>query len=304
MKTRIVKDVDGLTAVALLLLVVGITVSFSGHLQSHGTININELVDSFYANIGTELISIAITVLVIDKLAIQRQENQNELHLKAGLIARAGSRIRETSVAAIDELARHGWLYDGTLAEANLQGANLKGTVLHATYQGGANFKDAHLQKADLSDMRLYEVNLEQADLQRTKLSRAQLVNANLKGANLDYANLEGAYLFLTDLEGAHLYHTNLKDAKLWNANLLGAKNLTDLQLASASRLRDATMQNGRRYDGRFNLAGDIQDAEDDGIDVNEEKSMAAWYGIALADYFQGQEWAKKHLSGLSEGRT
>lgn len=301
MKNRITKNIDGLTAVAFLLLVAGVIISLLGHWQNYKTLKLSELFNDYYANLGTEFISIAITVLVIDRLAIQRQEKQDELRLKAELIARSGSAIREIAVAAISELAQRGWLFDGTLTEANLKGANLKGTILHSTVQGGANLKNAYLQNADLSEMRLYEVNLELAELGRAKLLRSQLVNANLKGANLDFADFEGAYLILTDLEGAHMYQTNIKNVKLWNANLLGVRDLTDSQLASTNRMRDATMPNGSRYDGRYNLTGDITDATDDGIDVENDETMAAWYGVALTDYCLGQEWAKLNLSSLIE---
>jgi len=284
------RSADRLTVVAALLLIAGVLVALLGYAQSHGRISLGWLVEELYANFGTELIGIAITVLVIDRLALQRQESRDEMRLKADLIARAGSGVRETAVAAIDELARLRWLYDGTLREANLKGANLKGAVLHATYQGGANLSDAHLQDADLSEMRLYEVLLEQADLQRANLSKAQLVNANLAGANLDYADLQGACLLLANLEGARLFHTKIQGAMLWNANLEGAKNLADTQLAQASRLRDATMPDGRRYDGRYSLAGDLQDAKEDGIDISADEAMAKWYGVALKDYQLGQK--------------
>ena len=301
MKTRIAKTIDSLTVVAFLLLAAGGIISLVGHWQNYKTVKLSELINDYYANLGTEFISIAITVLVIDRLAIQRQEKRDELRLKAELIARSGSIIRETAVAAISELAQRGWLFDGTLTEANLKGANLKGTILHSTVQGGANLKNAYLQNANLSDMRLYEVNLELAELGRAKLLRSQLVNANLKGANLDFTDLEEAYLILTDLEGAHMFQTNIKNAKLWNANLLGVRDLTDSQLASASRMRDATMPNGNRYDGRYNLTGDIMDATDDGFDIENDETMAAWYGVSLTDYLQGQEWAKLNLSLLNE---
>lgn len=284
------KRIDALTAVAILLLVTGTIFSTLGYLQSYRTLDLRGLVENLFGSLGIEFVSIAITVLVIDRLAFKRQKRRDELHLKSELIAKASSGVRETAVAAIGELARRGWLYDGTLREADLIDANLKGTVLHSTFQGGAELEAAHLKDADLSDMRLNEVNLQQAELQRARLSGARLVNANLQGANLDFADLEGAYLFLADLEGAHLYQTNIKDAIFWNANLWGVSYLTDSQLASASRLRDATMPDGRRYDGRYNLAGDIQDAKEDGIDVDDDESMAAWYGVALIDYQKGQK--------------
>ena len=301
MKKTLKNYLDSLSVVAFILLFMSLVISIVGHLGEYGHVEIKSFFYDYYTNLGAELFSIAITVLVIDRLAFQRQNKRDELQAKANLIARASSEVREIAVSAIGELSQQGWLFDGTLIEANLQGANLQGAILHSPVQGGAKLRDAYLRKSNLSNMRLYEIDLEQAELQRAIVSGAQLVNANLKGANLDYADFQNTYLFLTDLEGAHFFQTNISNAILWNVNLLGAKNLTDAQLASASRMRDATMPNGRRYDGRFNLSGDMSDATKAGVELNNEKNMAFWYGVSLSAYQQGQLWAKKHPSELKK---
>jgi hypothetical protein len=49
-------------------------------------------------------------------------------------------------------------------------------------------------------------------------------------------------------------------------------------------------MPTGARYDGRYNLPGDLAD-----LDPTDNKAMAAHYAISPAAYRRGQEWAKMH---------
>jgi len=85
-------------------------------------------------------------------------------------------------------------------------------------------------------------------------LHEAKLWAANLQGAYLGGANLQGAYLGGANLQGASLWSAKLHGACLIDANLHRVDILTDTQLATAEGLRGATMPNGSRYDGRFNL--------------------------------------------------
>lgn len=229
------------------------------------------------------------------------------------------------------------------LTSANLKGADLSFTNLrHASLSSanlkGANLSFTNLRHANLSSAKLQEVSLGNADLQN-----ASLRNATLTYASLDYANLEGASLFGANLEGAVLREARLKGASLYEANLRGANlghaqlnpaellganlNETDLYganlqgvaqyehesstLGKANTLRGATMPDGGRYNGRFNLDGDIAWAhspknapeqgpkyrigyEPPGIDINDSTAMANFYGVALEDYQQGQRRKEK----------
>jgi uncharacterized protein YjbI with pentapeptide repeats len=85
----------------------------------------------------------------------------------------------------------------------------------------------------------------------------ANLEGADLSGANLSGANLEGAQLSQANLQGAEFRATNLQGADLHGANLEGARNLETDELAKAHSLAEATLPDGSRYDGRFNLPGD-----------------------------------------------
>jgi len=162
---------------------------------------------------------------------------------------------------AVEELRRRGQLADGSLRWVYLRYVNL--------------------QAADLSG----------ANLQNTDLNMAKMQGVDLSGANLEETRLNKANLRFALLSGA-----NLKGAFLNQANLQGILDVTEDQLAQAYKLRSATMPDGSRYDGRFNLEGDLADARFLHTDTNDPAAMANFYGISLEQYENGQAWVKVHL--------
>jgi uncharacterized protein YjbI with pentapeptide repeats len=162
---------------------------------------------------------------------------------------------------AVEELRRRGHLEDGTLRWVYLRYVNLQGL--------------------DLSDANLQNTDLNMAKLQGVDLSGANLVETRLNKANLRFSLMAGA---------------NLKGAFLNQANLQGILDLTEEQLSQAYKLRGTTMPDGSRYDGRFNLEGDLADARFLHVDINDPAAMADFYGIAVKEYENGQAWVKVHL--------
>ncbi len=75
----------------------------------------------------------------------------------------------------------------------------------------------------------------------------------------------------------ADLRRANLTEADLTSADLSSAE-VTDEQLSQAERLHKAIMPDGNRYDGRFELPGDIEAARKAGIDTNDAEALARWY--------------------------
>lgn len=143
----------------------------------------------YITNLYTEVISIAITVLVLDRLNQRRQDKIR----KEELIFQMGSGENVTARRAARMLHHKGWLTDGTLRASQLSDANLHSSDLNS---------------ADLQD----------ADLIGANLKKADLFMSNLRGAILNDANLEGAMLEDSDLRGASLVQANLRGAKLDHA--------------------------------------------------------------------------------------
>jgi uncharacterized protein YjbI with pentapeptide repeats len=178
------------------------------------------------------------------------------------LIRKLRSSDNSLVVRAAEELRRRGRLSDGTLAWVQLRYAHLQGADL-----GGADLRKASLSLADL------------------------------RGANLSYACLQEARLDKANLSGAEMDKADLRNSLMTRANLQGAHSLSVEQLAQASRLRGATLPDGRRYDGRFNLPGDSADARFLGVDHSNLESLADFYGVCMDDYTVGQQWALENRS-------
>lgn len=193
----------------------------------------------------------------------QRKERDTPIssHSTVQLIRKLRNSDNATVLHAVDELRARGNLVDGSLEwvylrYVNLQGADLSGADLHR-----ADLNMAHLQGSDLSG----------ANLQETRLNKA-----NLRGALLAGANLQGAFLT--------------------KANLHAVLDVTIEQLAKASRLRGAIMPDGSRYDGRFNLVGDLADARFIHVNTNDADAIAEFYGVSIEAYERGQSWVEEHL--------
>ena len=235
---------------ALVLGSLGMVVAIFGSLYRGSFAS--ELIDAFYANVGAELVSIAITVIVIDAL-YERRETTRE---KQRLLRQMSSRNNGLAVHAVDELRAHKWLTDGSTVGIVLQWADLRG-----------------------------------AYLLRANLKRARMWRANLAGASLRYASLQGDDLRKVNMDGTFLWFSDLRDTR----------SLTDRQLAQAFTLRKARMPDGSLYDGRFRLAGDLEDVQRSGRSVQNAEHMADWYGIEVDIYLNGQGWADMHLERLKQ---
>ena len=265
---------------AVILGVLGILVLLAGHLDRLGHLDLYQLWLELYGNLGTGLVDIAITVLLIDRLSRLREQRAE----MERLIREMSSRDNATAIRAVDSLRDRGALADGLLEGADLKYANLDGAIL-----AGADLKRAYLSFGKLAGADLRNADLEGAILRAADLAEAMLINARLDGVKLLDANLQSA----------NLHGASLRGANLAGADLNGVRGLSDERLAEAESLLRAIMPSGARYDGRFNLTADMKD-----LDSADVKSMAAHYDVSAAAYRRGQEWAKnKSLSVLTRGK-
>jgi len=178
--------------------------------------------EGLFLNLGTEMLGAVATYVLLELFIGGRERREAK---KAALIAQMGSSVKDVAVAAAEELARHGWLYDGSLQGANLMEANLQG---------------ASLNNAKLGGVRLTWANLRWANLGGANLQGAILTGANLQEADLFEANLQGVNLWVTNLQEANLDTADLQGASLQKANLQGA-NLEGASFDENTRLPDGT---------------------------------------------------------------
>ncbi len=177
------------------------------------------------------------------------------IHIISKLRSSENKRVLE----AVGELRAHGWLSDGTLKNIALIHAHLEG---------------ADLMNADLEGVDFHQAHMEFTDLSSANLTDAKMVRATLKGANFTKTILTGADLF--------------------KANLVDAIGLTPAQLRTAKRLIGAILPDGKLYDGRYNLEGDMKFLDWSRIDRNNPAEIAKMLGVPEEVYIQGQEAYRK----------
>lgn len=246
------------------LLLVGFAILILGYKYQHPEgLSWSALTSDLYANVGTDFVSIAITVLGIDALN-QRREARLE---KRRLIREMGSRDNGIALRAVQELREYGYLSDGSLHSAWLMRANLEAAELYS-----ADIRGAALHSANLRGAELIGANLSRAALWRTNLAEADLIDADLSDANFKYANLEGA-------------------------------RVTRNQLEKAYSLRGTVLPNGRIYDGSFRLKGDISEAQKDGIDMSDPVALAKWYAMPRDEFWRSMDLRKDRPELTDWGR-
>ncbi len=124
-----------------------------------------------------------------------------------------------------------------------------------ALYNGALT--DSNLSGLDLSGRDLNGIRCSRSDLSSSSLSGSSLVGAILVGVKLDGSQLTGADLSWSDLRGAIVEPDSLKRAgSLWRC----------------------TLPDGSRYDGGWNLPGDVAAASKYGVDLNSPAERIQFY--------------------------
>lgn len=252
--------------IALLLIVLAVLGAVVGYRNLHGgEFHFGLFIEDFYANLSTELISIAITVLVIDGLYQARRRQAD----KASLIIRMRSKRNTTAVDAVEEARARGWLQRGLVEEADLRGANLK----------RADFRNASLTGANLSLATLRGADLRGADLSKVNLEQAILIGANLKGSTVSDEQLSLAYI---------LTYAIMQDGSFYNGrfNLLG-----DLRGALQSNIDIDSAAEMAAY---YSIEAEVSD---DPI----TQARMEYYEVSVEEYLSGQRWARENLARVRE---
>ena len=161
--------------------------------------------DGYSTSIYTEMLSIFVTILVLDRL----NEWRNTQQLKKQLIREASSRDNSTALNAVDWLRAEKWL---TIDDES--------PLLTRAKLSRASLENAYLYEAHLKNTNLYKCNLSYADL-----SKANLVDSFLHRAILDYSSL---------------FNTDFRQAALGSASFRGAKYIETAHFDEHTILPDA----------------------------------------------------------------
>ena len=232
--------------VGLVVLTVGLAVIVIGHVHQRGW-HWTGLIDDLYANVGSELAGMSITILLIDRFATRRENER----LRGQLVRELGSTDPGLTARAVLELEARRWLFDGTLRAAQLSGAKLAGARLERAVMPGVTLAGADLTGANLSGAALAGANFAEA-----RLEGANLEMADLNGALLVHARLRRSDAALAQLRGAILTGADLRDADLSGADLCGAR------LAGA--LVEGARLDGAQWDAATEWPGGVVPPEPD----------------------------------------
>lgn len=219
-------------------------------------------VQDYYANAATSLLSIAVTVLLVDSLYERRQAEER----KRQLIREMGSGDKGFALRAVKEISAGGWLSDGSIADCDLSQAALSGAHLdHAL------FLQVTFDSAQLNDAHMKGVRIDGGSYRRTIFVGATLddavigggadfIGAYFTGATLRDAKMPGVTLEETDFAGADLTKANLAGARLRRADLTNAT----LDGANLERANLADLLNWKKIKSmRGTRIAAIEDAPD-----------------------------------------
>ncbi len=166
---------------AVAFMIIGYLITLVGFRTTSEALDLVTFMREIYANLGIELISIGLTVLVIERLTRREVERERITEL----MIQMRSRSDVLALQAVELLRLRGALRDGSLSQANLVGGNLAG---------------ADLSQASLIGARMANMNLEGANLFQAQLTNTDLSNANLRHVNFVNADLESADFYDSDL--------------------------------------------------------------------------------------------------------
>lgn len=244
-----------------------IFILFLGALITVGGIYIGKLLfgDEIWINAFMEILSILVTILIIDVLNRWRDEQQTRRENIARLLREARSTVDYVAAAAMEELHDSGLLTgeDSIYAQkvregdenAHLRRAALTNIHLNNVNLAGVDMRHITLNKADLS-----ATNLSGADLTQAKLQQVNLTNANLQGANFTKA-----YCYRANFSGADLRKADFRGANLEGAELKGAKLDNDTKFDSETVLPDAVIRGeiySKYWNGNTNMEQYIAPSE------------------------------------------
>ena len=236
-------------------------------------------------NLFTEILSLGVTVFVLNLLAKRREDSV----LKGRLLQQLGSSFNFVALTALEEIQYRGWLQDGSLAGTNLSQADLRGadfSKANLTHVAFASRRYGHAQldaNTRLPDETFWQENYDMHYLDRftdpdhpqywrgfglreANLTRRNFAGANLRGADMYQCNLWGANLEGANLRQVVLHHARLRQAKLSGADLIqGELDHADMRQAD---LRNANLAGADLYG--VNLEG----ANLSGANINDARLL------------------------------
>lgn len=194
------------------------------------------LIHDLYANFGVEFISIAISVIIIDRLNQRRLKANRLKNLKLQL----ASPSNDFALEALRQIstAHLGFLHNDFLVESKLSNANLSNAYLY-----GVNLKKSTMVKTILDSSNLTHARLHEAKLIDAKITNSDVCFAQFHNADLRWCNFSGSILQGSDFRGAWLIGTDFRGANL-NGTFLRGANCINMAIFDET----TTLPNGDKW--------------------------------------------------------
>jgi uncharacterized protein YjbI with pentapeptide repeats len=232
---------------------------------------LGNIVNWFASGFWNEALSIAITVIVLDRLNALRMLDER----KQALFQQLKSRSNDLAIDALEQIQQHeDWWSRAIESHRKYVPGVGKVIDLHGIqWAGGVNLSQVQIPHAILE-----QANLTGAILENVDFSYARLFEANLSGTELNFANLTHAALGLANLRNSNLLHSKIKNANLTLADLTNANlHFADLSgsIMQGAKFIDAILSN-------VNLNGsDLNNADLSHSNLHESNFRNAGMGYA-----------------------
>lgn len=200
----------------------------------------------YLMSLFTNVLSIFVTVFILDELNRWRQHKQEQNRL----IREFGGQSNETAKRAIDELREQEW-------------ATGEKSLLQAR-----NFRYSNWLGLDLWNVNLRGALLRHSNMAHTVLWHTDLRGADLRGANLEHAKMAEVILDPDTVlpDGTHWTEavdlnqfTDPTHKNFWHGYNLNAKNLQGNQMSGfnlkRAAMRSSDLTNANLQDAKLNLA-------------------------------------------------
>ena len=205
---------------SLLLIVIAIVTIVIGYSVVHSSEAVGfifNVFNDFYANVSSELISIVITVLVLDRLN-ERRQNAQELRRLTALMNSDENMITKIAVA---ELRARGWLENNSLKGSHFHEANLKKARLESVVMERCSFFRSNMEGAILSKSNFNQSHFTLTNLRRASMSDTNFQDSSLANADLAFSTIVGCNLRKTNLAGVNLKNAVLLDCQFDEGTIL-----------------------------------------------------------------------------------
>jgi len=181
------------------------------YLDSTGSITFREIINDSYLDITTSLLTISLTILVIDHLNNKRAMAIEKRKLVQGL----RSTSRGILESALEDLRVKNWLEDGSLSGINLNGVVLSDLDLRHANLDSANFMNGTLNNVNFEFAILANANLRWVSSNRCNFNRTSLLGAKLSSGQFTLCSFSPASLSELSIAGAEFIETDFSNAEM-----------------------------------------------------------------------------------------